>query len=494
MKKILIVILIVNVCVFTCFGQAKLIDVETRKFKTANKLKIEGQVGYLVVPESRNNPLSRNIKVKYVHLKSLAKNPTSPVVFLEGGGGASTWQAESKSDLADWIEILEVADLIFVDRRGSDDNSLTYVWKEAYPENFMVSEESANLHYQNMAKAALPAFEENGIDIKGYNMEEYAKDINDLMAVLKIDRYSIFGFSFGASIGMTIMKLFPDRIDKAILAGADAPNQSFNFSSYLDAQIEKLGKMVAQDSSLKAKIPHFTALVTRVMNKLEENPATVSVKNPLNNEDIDLKIGAFGLALILRLDIDDTNDIPAIPRLLYTIDQGDYSMLTWFAQKRMVFGLALPGNGINQQLASGASEVRGVKIEAEASESLFGNVVNFPFSALKDHWTESERESELSFDPAEIIETNIPTLFITGALDCRTSIQQVEETMKGFSNSIHVKVENAGHEQAMWHRETFNKTIPTFLLDKDINGKNAYYSKITFLPLDGKSTAHPSVR
>ena len=170
MKKILIVILIVNVCVFTCFGQAKLIDVETRKFKTANKLKIEGQVGYLVVPESRNNPLSRNIKSKYVHLKSLAKNPTSPVVFLEGGGGASTWQAESKSDLADWIEILEVADLIFVDRRGSDDNSLTYVWKEAYPENFMVSEESANLHYQNMAKAALPAFEENGIDIKGYNM------------------------------------------------------------------------------------------------------------------------------------------------------------------------------------------------------------------------------------------------------------------------------------------------------------------------------------
>jgi hypothetical protein len=41
MKKILIVILIVNVCVFTCFGQAKLIDVETRKFKTANKLKIK---------------------------------------------------------------------------------------------------------------------------------------------------------------------------------------------------------------------------------------------------------------------------------------------------------------------------------------------------------------------------------------------------------------------------------------------------------------------
>lgn len=493
MQKILFIFLLLNVCAFSSFSQAKLIDVETKRFKTSNKIRVEGEVGYLLVPENRRNPTSRQIKIKYIHLKSLAKNPlAAPVVFLEGGGGASTWQAESKNALSDWLEILEVTDLIFVDGRGSTDNSLTYVWNEAYPENFLVSEDSANLHYQKMAKLALLTFEWNAIDIRGYNIEEYAIDVNDLMTALQIDRYSLFGFSFGTSIGMTVMKLFPDRVDRVILAGADAPNQAFNYPSQLEDQIEKLADLVAQDSTVNDKIPNFRALVTRVMNKLEENPATVSVKNPLTNEDITLKIGAFGLALILRLDIDDSNDIPAIPRLIYTIDQGDYSMLSWFAQKRMVFGLALPGNGINQQLASGVSEARWAKIEAEAAESLFGNVVNFPFSAVKDHWIESE--SELSLAPAEAIATDIPTLFITGTLDCRTPIQQVEETRKGFSNSKHVKVENAGHEQAMWDKETFDETIPAFLVGKDISTENARYAKITFLPLEGEVTGHSSVR
>ncbi len=213
------------------------------------------------------------------------------------------------------------------------------------------------------------------------------------------------------------------------------------FTSYLEEYVEKLALMVAQDTALSAKIRDFKSLVIQVMNKLEENPATFSVKNPLNKEDMTLKIGAFGLALILRLDIDDSNDIPAIPRLFYTIAQGDYSMSTWFAQKRMVFGLALPGNGINQQLASGAIKARRTKIEAEAAKSLFGNVVNFSFSAVKDYWI----ENELSFDPTEAIITDIPTLFITGTLDCRTPIQQVEETRKSYTNSKHIKVENAGH-------------------------------------------------
>jgi len=482
--------MILEACAFTCFGQAELTNLKSKKFKTSSELKIDGKVGYLLVPENRNNPLSRKIKMKFIQLKSLAKNPVSPVVFLEGGGGASTWQAESKDYLEDWIEILEVADLIFIDRRGNNDNALTYLWKKEYPKNFMVSEDSARLHFQNMAKAALPTFEEKGVDIRGYNIEEYANDVNDLMTALDIDQYSIFGFSFGSGIGMTLMSLFPDNVNKAILAGADAPNQFFNYPHYLDAQIATIGRMVAEDSSLKVDIPDFEALVSRVMTKLEKNPVTVSLKNPLNKQNFDLKIGSFGLALILRLDVDDTNDIPAIPRLLYSIDQENYTMLTWFAQKRMVFGVVFPANGINQQLASGKQELRWSKIRDEASESLFGNVVNFPFSSVKDHWI----KSELSFDPTEAIKTDIPTLFITGALDCRTPIQQVEETMKGFGNAVHIKVANAGHEQAMWERETFNESIPAFLLDKDISNKDVYYSKIKLLPLEGKTQEHPSLR
>ena len=86
--------------------------------------------------------------------------------------------------------------------------------------------------------------------------------------------------------------------------------------------------MVAEDPVISKDIPDFRALVERVMEQLAQNPAVVSIKNPLTGKKMNLKVGAFGLALILRLDIDDSYDIPVIPRLLYAIEQGDYDMLT----------------------------------------------------------------------------------------------------------------------------------------------------------------------
>lgn len=490
MKNKIANILIGLLLSFNLSAQYALVDVEKRVFKTDKKIEIKGEIGFLEVPENRSNPKSRKIKIKYVQLKSFAKDPIAPVLYLEGGGGASTWQVNSPKDLGDWVQILELSDLIFYDRRGNGDDALNYIWKEAFPENFFVSKEAANAHYQKMAKKSLEVFKERGVDVTGYNIEEHAHDVNDLMTALGINRYLIFGFSYGSHIGMTAMKLFPERIEKAILAGSDAPNQSFNYPSYLEKHIDKLGVMVKEDAELSKDIPDFKALVNRVMKKLETTPAIVTIKHPLTKKKIDLKIGAFGLAIILRLDIDDYNDIPVIPRLLYQIDKGNYEMLTWFAQKRVLYSIGLPGGDINQQLASGASKERWDQITKEAKKSIFGNVVNFPFSAVTDTWI----PNNLSFNPAIPIKSEIPTLFITGDLDCRTPVEQVEETMKGLNNAFHVIVRNAGHEQAHWDGDVADKIIPSFLKGEEIKDTDAYYADINFIKVKGKAKGHPSIK
>lgn len=470
-------------------GQSKLVEVETKTYTTTEGIDIQGQSGFLEVAENRNDPKSRILKVKYVWLKSLAKDPASPVVYIEGGGGLSTWQAEDPEELTYWLDILRVSDLIFVDRRGEEDESLIYIWQNDFPEEFFVTEEAANEHYQNMSQESLKLFEERGVDIRGYNIEEEARDVDELMFALDIDRYSIFGFSFGSHIGMTIMKLFPDRVDKAILSGSDAPNQAFNFPHYLEDHIDKISGMVKANDNVNKEVPDFSELVYRVMKKVEANPAVVEVKNPLNGEDMKLKIGAFGLGFLLRLDIDDYNDIPILPRLFYTIDNDDYSILQWFAQRRLVFALAVPGSGINQYLAAGAGEVRWSQIINEANESIFGNTVNFPYSASKDIWV----ENNLSFNPALPLVSDIPTLFVTGTLDCRTPVAQVEETITGFSKAVHIKVENAGHEQAHWHSEVFDEAIPAFLKGESIVKTDVYYDDVKFIKVKGDAKGHPSI-
>lgn len=471
-------------------AQATLADVKSKNFKTTQKLKIEGETGYLVVPENRDDPSSREIRVKFVHLRSIAENPGSPVVYLEGGGGSSTWQAESPNDLTDWLGILKVSDLIFVDRRGTNDEALTHIWQGPFPHDFFVSEAAANKHYQKMSEQGLEAFKQKKVDVAGYNLVEHAKDINALTLALGLDKYSIFGFSFGSGIGMMTMQLYPDRIDKAILAGPDAPNQSFNYPVHLDQHLKKISGMAAQDSRVNSDVPDLEALTHKVMKKLAREPVVVTVKHPLTRKDLEVRIGSFGLGLILRLDIDDANDIPILPRLLYTIDQGDYSMLSWFVQKRLVFALAIPGHGINQALASGASGQRWASITEQATQSPFGNTVNFPFSAVKESWPLEPME----VDATVPLTSGISTLFITGDLDCRTPVEQTREIMKGFDNSIHVRVINAGHEQAMWDAEVIDEIIPAFLLGKPVTKTSAHYGEVDFLPLTGASKAHPSLR
>lgn len=469
-------------------GQAGTIEIKKKKFHTLDKTIIEGELGYLTVPENRENPDSRKIKVKFIRLKSLAQNPKEPVVYLEGGGSACTWQAEKPKYLNDWLPILQVSDLIFVDQRGTTDRKLIYVRKDEYPEEFLVSAQVALEDYQSLCTKALQSFQQKGIDVQGYGVAAHAKDIIELTQGLGIDRYSIFGFSYGTHIGMALIKLHEKSIANAVLAGADGLDQSFNYPSHLDNQFERVAKLADQDTLINRTIPSLKLLLNRVMDKLEREPMEVSVKHPLTKKSIAVKIGPFGLALILRLDIDDSNDIPVIPRLLYSIDQGDKAMLQWFVQKRIAFTLAVPGNGINQGIASWASAERWAQIEREAKESTFGNVVNFPFYEASEVWP----RKQLKIDTSVPLKSEVRTLFISGDLDGRTPVSQVNEISEGFSNSTHLIAKNAGHEQAMWYAEIFDEAIPQFLVGKDVSHFNAT-RKIKFIPLQGPSDRHPSI-
>ncbi|MEO9483790.1 MAG: alpha/beta fold hydrolase [Ekhidna sp.] len=489
MTNYFICIVMLIVTMTNAIAQNPSLSLKQKKYKTSEEIVISGEVGYLSVPENRTNPDSRTIKIKYIRLKSLSENPKEPVIYLEGGGSACTWQAENPKYLNDWIDILEISDLIFIDQRGTADRKLIHIQKNGYPENFFVSEHAATTYYQSFSEEALEAFEKKGLDVQGYTIEAHAEDVNALVEALEIDAYSIFGFSFGTSIGMALMKLHEDKITNAVLVSADGPHQSFNYPSYLDSHFKKIAEMVSQNEEISQVIPDLNVLLKQVMEKLENKPTVVSVKHPLNKKSLDVKVGAYGLGLILRLDIDDVNDIPVIPRLLYGIDQGDYSLLQWFVQKRIRYALGLPGNGINQGIASGVSPERLKRIQDEAETSPFGNVVNFPFGAAVSVWP----QTTLSFDTSTPLTTAVRTLFITGDLDCRTPVQQVNELAKGFSNVTHLVVRNAGHEQAMWDSDIWSGAIPQFLKGADVSGIDAYYSNIKFLPLTGPAKSHPSL-
>ena len=66
--------------------------------------------------------------------------------------------------------------------------------------------------------------------------------------------------------------------------------------------------------------------------------------------------------------------------------------------------------------------------------------------------------------------------------------------MKNFSNAVHIKVKNAGHEQAQWSSEVANEIIPAFLKGEKVESGTARYSSLKFIKLTGEATGHPSIK
>ena len=61
---------------------------------------------------------------------------------------------------------------------------------------------------------------------------------------------------------------------------------------------------------------------------------SLQVTDQPTKKPVDLKIGKIGLQFLIMRDLGDTNDLPIFPVWFYTMHQGDYSILSRFAERR----------------------------------------------------------------------------------------------------------------------------------------------------------------
>lgn len=261
----------------------------------------------------------------------------------------------------------------------------------------------------------------------------------------------------------------------------------------MDTHFQKLAQMVAKDPALNKQIPDLLALYDRVIQKLEKNPAVVSIQSPMTRENIDVKIGPFGLNMVLRFDIGDASDLPVFPRLLYEIDQGNYDALQWFVQKRYRNVLGVQGMSATMDLASGASPARRKLIEQQRATGRFADIVNITldiYDQLDGVWPDPDLGEKFR----QPLTTDLPILLMSGTLDFNTPPYQAEELRWGLANAQHIIVQNAGHEQVLTHPDAIPNMLK-FLKGESLGSLSLAHPPLKFIPLEGKegSVWHPSL-
>lgn len=452
---------------------------------------IEADYGKLMVPAVRRDAASGTFELNFVRLLNTAGAGRAPIVFLAGGpGDSSSWMAGNEFGMNQIAPLLAAGDVILLDQRGTGGSRPlgSWRWDTAPNLNFFVSEAIATTHFREGSRRAIAALTAQGVRLDGFTTEEAADDVNDLRRALGLEKVSIWGFSYGTHLGLSVLRRHGPHIERAILIGVEGPDDTYKPPLGMDRAFDRIARLAAADPNV-AGAGDLWELRDRVRARLARGDVAVEVEG--GGQRYTLPVGPFGLDLILRFDIGDATDIPVFPRLLHSIDQGDYRMLRWFVQKRAGLIVGVPAMTFMTDAASGASAERRALIAREAPQSRFGNMANFPFPDLEEEW----RPPALAPDFRDSVRSNVPTLFMCGDVDWNTPPEQAHAAAHSFRNATVLIVGNAGHEQVYTHPD-INAAMTRFLLGEDVSGVAAAHPAIRFVPLaDGVAGAptHPSV-
>lgn len=449
-----------------------------------------GELGRLVVRENRNNPKSNLIELAFVRLKSTAERPGYPVVYLDGGPGSSAINlARSPEYMRAFQKLREVGDVILLDQRGVGRSKPNLGWAaaESLPLNVFADKEVALKTFTERARTAVSHFRSKNVDILGYNNIESAHDVDDLRKALKAEKVNLVGFSYGTHLGLACIRYHGAGLNRVALIGTEGPDHTEKLPSTSDASLRRLAEVVAKAPELQGKLPDMVAVLKRLLDRFEKDPVTVRITDARSRKPVDVKVGKFGLQHLIFRDLGDTNDLPIFPAWFYTMDKGDYSVLSRFVERRYnQYGFGLSVMTLVMDISSGATKARRLRISREVKSALLGDAMNFPLLNL------GSAIDNLDLGPKYRlpIRTTVPTLFLTGDFDNQTPPFQADEVRRFFKFNTHIVVNNAGHESVLTEPRV-QQVIVDYLRGLNVGNVKVSLPPIKFAPLpEEKKSSH----
>ena len=395
----------------------------------------------ITVPERHAKPGGATVKLPIIRFKSKAANPGAPIIFLSGGPGSSGLTAAKRDQqFPTAMALREVADVIFFDQRGTGaaEPALGLDMRFDLQSDEPIGSDKARAMFRTMADSAAKIIRSRGVDLAAYNTRESADDVESIRVALGADKVALWGHSYGSHLGLAYIKYHGDRVSRAILGGVNALDQRWRLPSEGQTWLESVDAATKRDPRLKAVMPDFIGTARRAIAKLEANPARVTV----NNQTV--LIGADEIRTLIVLQGGESDFVKRLPLIVANVDKGDVAQYAG-AVRAVLRGRPL-GTAMTyaMHLSSGVSQSRLDRIARETSGAILGDAINYPFSdtGFRTAWG----VTDLGDSFRSPVVSSVPTLFLSGTLDGRTSIAAANEVRKGFKNGTQVILRGAAHD------------------------------------------------
>ena len=170
-----------------------------------------------------------------------------------------------------------------------------------------------------------------------------------------------------------------------------------------------------------------------------------------------------------------------LPKALYFMSQGEWRHVLGFVMgnRRGEIGSAM---SLAMDCASGVSKQRLARIESERKDpaTLLSDAIAAPFYP---ETCEPCAAGDLGESFRGPLRSTKPILFVSGALDARTPVDNVLDILSGFPDHAHVIATNTGHDSRELESEEYCELVKFFLSGGAVESCTIELPPVEFQPL-----------
>ncbi len=415
------------------------------------------QCGFLVVPENREDPAGRQVRLHVARFESDNPDaPDDPIVYLDGGPGGETLNTLAFGFEDSWGGFLAERHLILFDQRGvglseptlecpeARDYLLDVIDENLPPEVYLEGEKAAYTECRDRLIA-------DGVDLTQYNSVTNAADVADLRIALGIEEWNVLGISYGTRLAQGVMRDHPQGVRSVILDSAYPPDVDLfrELPGNYDRALDELFDGCLADAACAAAYPELEQRLYDLADELEADPINTQVRDITTLERHDAIIDGEALLGLVFQGLYSAEVIPVLPQLVDDLEAGDATLGTLLLTNRVAQS-AFVSDGMylsvqcNEEVPFSSAEAAIAAAGAYPDLELFsqGNYGFYEECELWDSGVAGPAENEP-------VVSELPTLVMAGEYDPITPPAWGERAASRLSNGVFVLFPGVGHAASL---------------------------------------------
>jgi pimeloyl-ACP methyl ester carboxylesterase len=400
-------------------------------------------------------------------LRSRAARPEpDPVVYLAGGPGGSAIETVNL-----WFgsPIRATRDIILVEQRGTRFSRPFLACPEQtsaqlYVASVAISPEEHVDAISTATDDCRERLEADGVDLAAYTTAANADDLEVVRTALSVDRWNLYGISYGTRLGLEILRRHPEGVRSAVLDSAYPPDVA-PYESLASNHARALDAFFATcraDAACVERYEDLESVFWPLVDQLNARPVPLFI--PAAGGDV---AGVFtGDMLVAQVtgSLSTSGAVRWVPAQIAALAAGNTAQYE-------LSGDSLPNDTVGEGMRLSiecaerlaATDAADISADAAANPRLATFAARFTEPRICERWP---------VDPVDAgqlapVSSDLPVLLVSGELDPLTPPAWADQAAATLSSATRLALPMAGHAASLGD-PCVGGIVAAFIIDSEV--------------------------